>query len=499
MSLFRLLLLSLFCATAAFAAKPNVIVIYVDDMGYGDASCLNPQAKFQTPNIDRLAVEGMTFTDGHSPDTVCTPSRYGLLTGRYSWRTTMKRGVMVAEGACLIPDGRMTLASFLRDKGYATAMVGKWHLGMDFPGTKGDRDWSKPTVDMPLDKGFDYFWGIPASMNYGVLAWFEGRMAKVPPTLFTRKKSNQIAIDDYRIKPPYQAKPVKSNDLEVAPDFVDIDCLDRFTEQAIKWLDMQAAAARNGKPFMLYLSHTSPHKPVIPLKRFRGQGDAGAYGEFMIETDWHVGRVLDWLDENKLADNTIVVFTSDNGPENTWRRRNEKFGHQSNGIYREGKRSIYEGGHRVPFLVRWPAKVKAGSRWEQPVCQTDLLATFAEMLGKNLPDNAGEDSVSFYPALTGENAPQRLAMIHHSMQGRYAIREGQWKLIMEGGRRAAKRELYDLSADPGEKNDLIAKHPKVAKRLAKRITEIIQNGRTTPGQPQPNDTPPWKDLVWMVD
>ena len=250
---------------------------------------------------------------------------------------------------------------------------------------------------------------------------------------------------------------------------------------------------------MLYLSHTSPHKPVIPHKRFRGQGDAGAYGEFMIETDWHVGRVLDWLDENKLADNTIVVFTSDNGPENTWRKRNEKFGHQSNGIYREGKRSIYEGGHRVPFLVRWPAKVKAGSRWEQPVCQTDLLATFAEMLSKNLPDNAGEDSVSFYRALTGENAPQRLAMIHHGMQGRYAIREGQWKLIMEGGRRAAKRELYDLSADPGEKNDLIAKHPKVAKRLAKRITEIIQNGRTTPGQPQPNDTPPWKDLVWMVD
>ncbi|MEC9080514.1 MAG: sulfatase-like hydrolase/transferase, partial [Verrucomicrobiota bacterium] len=165
--MFRLLILSLFCATSALADNPNVILIYVDDMGYGDASCLNPKSKFQTPNIDRLAKEGMSFTDGHSSDTVCTPSRYGLLTGRYSWRTTMKRGVMGAEGACLIADDRMTLASFLRDNGYATAMVGKWHLGMDFPGVKGNRDWSKPTVDMPLDKGFDYFWGIPASMNYG--------------------------------------------------------------------------------------------------------------------------------------------------------------------------------------------------------------------------------------------------------------------------------------------------------------------------------------------
>ncbi len=497
--MFRLLILSLFCATSALADNPNVILIYVDDMGYGDASCLNPKSKFQTPNIDRLAKEGMSFTDGHSSDTVCTPSRYGLLTGRYSWRTTMKRGVMGAEGACLIADDRMTLASFLRDNGYATAMVGKWHLGMDFPGVKGNRDWSKPTVDMPLDKGFDYFWGIPASMNYGVLAWFEGRMAKVPPILFTRKKPNQIADEDYRIKPPYQANPVKPNDLEVAQDFIDIDCLNRFTEQAIKWLDGQAAAARNGKPFMLYLSHTSPHKPVIPLKRFRGKGSAGAYGEFMMETDWQVGRVLDWLDKNKLTDNTIVVFTSDNGPENTWRRRIEEFNHHSNGIYREGKRSIYEGGHRVPFFVRWPNKVKAGSKWSFPVCQTDFLATFADMLGKKLPDNSGEDSVSFYRALIGQVAPQRLAMIHHGMRGRYAVREGKWKLIMESGRKNSKMELYNLSTDPGEDSNLIMKHPDVAKRLGKRITEIVQNGRTTPGRPQKNDTAFWSDLYWMKD
>ena len=497
--MFRLMLLSLFCGVSLLAVNPNVIIIYVDDMGYGDASCLNPQSKFQTPNIDRLAKEGMIFTDGHSSDTVCSPSRYGLLTGRYAWRTKMKRGVMGAEGECLIADGRMTLASFFRDNGYATAMVGKWHLGMNFPGTKDKRDWSKPTVDMPLDKGFEYFWGIPASMNYGVLAWFEGRMAKVPPTLFTRKKSNHIANDDYRIKPPYQAKPFKTNDLEVAYDFIDIECLDRFTERAIKWLDIQASAARNGKPFMLYLSYTSPHKPVIPLKRFWGKGDAGAYGDFMMETDWHVGRVLDWIDKNKLTDNTVVVFTSDNGPESTWRRRIEEYNHHSNGIYREGKRSIYEGGHRVPFLIRWPNKVKARSKCDSPVCQTDFLATFADILGKKLPENAGEDSVSFYRALIGQIVPQRLAMIHHSMRGRYAVREGNWKLIMESGSKDSKRELYNLSVDPGELSNLIVKHPNVAKRLKKSITEIIRNGRTTPGRAQKNDTTLWNDLHWMID
>ena len=263
--------------TADDTTRPNVIVIYTDDQGYGDATCLNKNAKFSTPNIDRLAHEGVLFTDGHCSDTVCTPSRYGLLTGRYSWRTELKRGVFQAERPCLIPDQRMTLASLLRDNGYQTAMVGKWHLGMDFPGTRTTRDWSQPVLDMPLDKGFDYFWGIPASMNYGVLAWFEGRFAKVPPTEYTSKKPNKIALDDYRIMPPYdQSASVKdanaagnfSGKLEVAPDFTDISCLDRFTTQSIEWMKQRNI----DKPFFLYLPYTSPHKPVIPMDRFRGQG-----------------------------------------------------------------------------------------------------------------------------------------------------------------------------------------------------------------------------------
>jgi len=489
----------LITACAVLAEKPNIILVYVDDMGYGDASCLNPPAKFKTPNIDRLAREGLTFTDGHSSDTVCTPSRYGLLTGRYAWRTTLKRGVMGAEAKCLIADKRMTLASLLGDNGYATAMVGKWHLGMDFPGTKGERDWTQPVRDMPLDKGFDYFWGIPASMNYGVLAWFEGRHAKVPPTLFTRKKPNAIAISDYRIKPPYEAKPLKPNDLEVAPDFVDVECLDRFTTQSLKWLDGRAADARNGKPFFLYLPYTSPHKPVIPLEKFRGQGKAGAYGEFMIETDHHLGRILKWLDDQKLAKNTMVIFTSDNGPENTWRKRIELHGHHSSGIYREGKRSIYEGGHRVPFLIRWPAQVKAGSKWNRPVCQTDLLATVAKMLGKRLPENAGEDSISFYRVLRGvkENSmAERVAMVHHGSQGRFAIRESNWKLVMEDGRRN-QRELFDLAVDPGETKNLIGANPAISKRLTAKLAAIVRNGRSSPGPVQKNDTPLWRGLVWI--
>ncbi|MCP4174908.1 MAG: arylsulfatase [Fuerstiella sp.] len=476
-------------------SQPNVIVIYTDDQGFGDASCLNSESKFQTPNIDRLAREGMTFTDGHCSDTVCTPSRYGLLTGRYSWRTELKKGVFGAERKCLIEDGRMTLASLLRDNGYSTAMVGKWHLGMDFPGTNAkDRDWSQPVRDMPLDKGFDYFWGIPASMNYGVLAWFEGRHAAVPPTLFTRKKPNAIAISDYRIMPPYEDAAMKPNDLETAPDFVDSECLTRFTDKAIDWVQSKAQAARGGNPFFLYLPYTSPHKPVIPVDRFKGKSEAGAYGDFMLETDWHIGRLLQLLDDEHLAENTLVFFSSDNGPENTFSKRIELFEHHSSGVYRDGKRSIYEGGHRVPFIVRWPTRVKAGSRCDVPVCQTDLLATLAEINTTELPGNAGEDSTSFLSSLLGQTH-HRPAVIHHASNGRFAVRDGRWKLVMQW--RKKSQELYDLEADPAEKNDVRSNHPDVAARLQQTITEIVRNGRSSPGVSQRNDAEWWSDLAWM--
>jgi len=410
--------------------------------------------------------------------------------------------VFNAERACLIADGRMTVASLLRDHGYQTAMVGKWHLGMDFPGDRTNRDWTQPVKDMPLDKGFDYFWGIPASMNYGVLAWFEGRYAKVPPTQYTQKKPNRIALSDYRIKPPYDleadVKPADKNGnfrgkLEVAADFVDVECLDRFTTKAIDWMKQRD----HNKPFFLYLPYTSPHKPVIPMERFRGQGEAGAYGEFMIETDWHVGRILDYLDDENIAKNTIVVYTSDNGPETTWKQRAKKFRHQSNGIYREGKRSIYEGGHRVPFFIRWPTGIKEpGRSYNGPVCQTDLLATFAELLDVKLPINAGEDSESFLNVLTESATQQRVPMIHHSVQGGFAIRNGKWKLVM-GSQKSKKRELYDLSVDPSETKNIFDLNPEIAKQLEAALTRIVINGRSTAGKPVSNDTGYWNDLYWI--
>ena len=483
---------------AKSAPQPNIVIIYTDDQGYGDSSCLNAQAKFKTPHQDRLAREGMTFTDAHCSDTVCTPSRYGLLTGRYSWRTTLKRGVFGAEHPCLIPKGRATLASFLRRNGYQTAMVGKWHLGMDFPGTPENRDWSLPVQDMPLDKGFDYFWGIPASMNYGVLAWFEGRFAKVPPSRWTRKKANHLALSDYRIAPPYHAEQADGL-MEVAPDFVDSLCLTRFTDRAIKWIESVAEEARGTRPLFLYLPLTSPHKPVIPLKQFQGRGSAGAYGEFMIETDWHLGRILATLDREKLTRNTIVIYTSDNGPENTRKERIKKFNHHSAGPYRGGKRSIYEGGHRVPFFLRWPARVKPGTHWTGPICQTDLLATFADILNQPLPGDAAEDSISFRAAWHGGKAQPstRPPVIHHAANGRFAIRQGSWKLIMESGKKAEQRELYNLDTDPGEKRNVLLQNRNVEKELFDQLITIVTSGSTRNGTTTKNDTPPWADLIWL--
>ncbi|MEQ1830636.1 MAG: arylsulfatase [Pirellula sp.] len=480
--------------------KPNIIVIYTDDQGYGDVSALNPDAKFKTPNMDRLVHEGIAFTNAHCSDSVCTPSRYSLLTGRYCWRTSRKDGVMGAEGKCLIPDGRMTLASFLRDNGYQTGMVGKWHLGMDFPGDEGARDWSKPVLDMPLDKGFDYYFGIPSSLNYGVLAWFEGRHAVVPPTLFTSKKKNDRHVD-YRIKPPYTIpNEASKGEFEVAEDFVDDQCLTRFTDKAIAWMTTKSEGAKQGKPFFLYLPFTSPHYPVCPLPQFQGQGESGAYGEFVIETDYHIGRVLEFLKSSSLDENTLIVFTSDNGPENSWRGRINEFGHDSRGGFREGKRSVYEGGHRVPFVVRWPSGIQQpGRRWNQVVGQTDLLATFADILGKTLPENAGEDSESFVDVLRNPNSSYvRAPLISHGETGRrYAIADSGWKLVMPSGQDPI--ELYDLSADPSEKKNVANENPERVKSLTEKLTMIVVRGRSSQGAAQSNDTGYWKDLTWITE
>ena len=489
--------------------RPHVLLIYTDDQGYGDISALNPESKFQTPNLDRLVHEGVAFTDAHSPDTVCTPSRYGLLTGRYSWRTGMKKGVMGSEGIGLIAEGRTTLASFLRDSGYRTAMVGKWHLGMTFHGRKGDRDWSRPVLDGPVDKGFDYFYGIPASMNYGVLTYIENRRILDPPTLWTQKKPNEIAIADYRITPPY-APSRAGGDLEVAPSFDDQQVLTVFTKRAVQWLD-DFASANDDERFFLYVAYTSPHKPVIPIAEFQGKSEAGAYGDFMMETDAHIGSLLDALDRNDLTQDTLVLVTSDNGPETTYRARLSRFGHASAGGLRGGKRDLYEGGHRVPFVVRWPAVAKPGQRSSDLVCQTDVLATMADVLGRELDPDEGEDSVSFLPILQSGQRPARPPVIHHSSAGYFAIRDGRWKLNMirgSGGSLAPRLveakpgerqfELYDLSADLAETTDVAGQETAVVSRLRDEITRIVTSGRSRPGPPTHNDGARWwKELTWL--
>ncbi|MFG0265689.1 MAG: arylsulfatase [Rhodopirellula sp. JB055] len=495
-------------AAASSDARPNVIIVYTDDQGFGDVSSFNPDAKFATPNMDRLAKEGIAFTNAHSSDSVCTPSRYGLLTGRYSWRTTLKKGVMNAEGKCLIADDRMTLASFLRDQGYQTGMVGKWHLGMQFPGTPKNRDWSKPVLDMPLDKGFDHFFGIPASLNYGVLAWFDGRHAAVPPTSWTGKKPNKRHVD-YRIQPPYlqtegeARQRFKNTTIEVADDFIDNQCLTRFTDKAIEWITNVTSKSTNeasasDAPFFLYLPLTSPHYPVCPLPQFWGQGDCGGYGEFVIETDHHLGRLLAHLDATGLSDNTLVILTSDNGPEKSWKQRIKDFGHHSNGPYRGGKRDIYEGGHRVPMLARWPNGIEQPGRTSDAlVGQVDLLATVADLLGQSVPDHAAEDSHSFASILRDPAYEHhRVPLINHGVRGEFAITAGHWKWIAPN-RFKDRGELYDLASDPSETKDVSSDHPQIVRRLQAALTKIVLNGRSTPGDPQSNDTGYWDDLRWI--
>jgi arylsulfatase A len=496
-------------------SRPNLVVIYTDDQGYGDVSALNPDAKFTTPRIDQLAAEGMSFTDAHSCGTVCTPSRYALLTGRYAWRTReMKSGVAVAEGSCLIEADRLTIGSLLQQQGYHTAMIGKWHLRMEFPGTIGRRDWSQPIQDGPTTRGFEYFYGIPASMNFGILTYIENDRVTAPPIAWTTKKPGRVRGDDfsYRIMPPYQDQGGYKADLEVAPDFVDSEVLSKLTDKAIAYLEHVGDDALRDVPFFLYVALTSPHRPVCPQSQFVGSSKAGLYGDFMVETDYRVGQILDALDKHTLTDHTIVVFTSDNGPETTYRSRIRLFDHHSSGRFKGGKRDIYEGGHRVPFIVRWPGVVDAGATCGEPISQTDLFATMADLLEVELPDDAGEDSWSLMPALSGEAQESgRGPIIHHSSDGYLAIRHGRWKLNMLRGSGGSLEpvwrkpgpgeppfELYDMLEDPGETMNLHDERPDVVEHMTARLTEIVRSGRSRPGRPVGNDGPSWwRQLTWL--
>ncbi len=484
--------------TPASAAPPNVVVILADDLGYGDVKCLNPDGKIPTPNLDKLAAQGMTFTDAHTPSAVCTPTRYGLLTGRYCWRTKLQSGVLGGLSPRLIEPGRETLASLLKANGYATGCVGKWHLGMDWvrkPGAEVTElgiepreqvfnvDYSKPIASGPLAVGFDHYFGISASLDMVPYAYIRNDRVTADPT----------EDRDFRMHPE-KANPLTRKG-PAAPGFEAADVLPELTREAVKFLGDRAKAPAT--PFLLYFPLTSPHTPIVPPKGWAGKSGLGPYADFVVQTDHAVGEVLAALDEHKLTGNTLVVFTSDNGcsPQADFPAL-LKQGHNPSHVFRGHKADIYDGGHRVPFLVRWPGVVKPGTTSAQLACLTDVFRTCAEAAGVKAPDAAGEDSFSLLPALRGESpAGRRTAVVHHSINGSFAVRDGDWKLCLcpgsggwstpRPGKDDASKlppvQLFDMAADPGEKTNLHDKHPDVVARLTKLLEKYVVDGRSTPG------------------
>jgi len=476
--------------TIRAAERPNIVYILCDDLGYGDVRYLNPQGKIPTPHMDRVGREGMAFTDAHSSSAVCTPSRYSLLTGRYNWRSRMKHGVLNGYSPRLIEPGRATVASFLRDHGYATACFGKWHLGMNWaqndgsaPGSSANAkkvDYTKPIEGGPNAVGFDYFFGISASLDMAPYVYIENDRATEIPT---------VEKEWYRKGP-------------AGPNFEAIDVLPVVTTKATDYIRTHAAAAKQGNPFFLYLPLTSPHTPILPTAEWQGKSGLNTYGDFVMQTDAVVGQVLEALDQQGIADTTLVIVTSDNGcsPSANYAELLAR-DHNPSHLYRGTKSDIWEGGHRVPFLVRWPAQVKAGSFSDQLTGLNDFFATCAEMLGQPLPDTMAEDSVSLLPALLGRaNAPRRESLVHSAIFGALSIRQGMWKLIFAadsggwtdpkpGSPAAAtlpRLQLYDLSRDIGESRNLESEHPDVVTKLTQLMERTIADGRSTPGAPQPN-------------
>jgi arylsulfatase A-like enzyme len=474
---------------------PNIVIVMADDMGYGDVHTLNPESGIPTPNLDAIAAGGMTFVDGHSPSAVCTPTRYALLTGRYCWRSKLKRGVLGGYSPPLLEKGRLTIADMLQAQGYRTAAVGKWHLGMELPRLAGKDggltkwagdpgiDFAGRIVNSPIHHGFDEYFGVSASLD-------------MAPYVYIRD-------DRFTMLPTLQQRPVKFPHFirsgPRAKDFVIADVLDRLTKEAVDFIDR---SAKGTKPFFLYLPLTGPHKPTQPHERFRGKTKLNEYGDFVAQVDWTVGQITAALDRHKIAENTLFVFTSDNGSymyrfddprkkdhvqdETIQGYRGEH--HRANGPFRGTKADIYEAGHHVPLFVRWPGIVAAGSECRQPVCLTDLFATCAELTDAKLADNVAEDSFSLLPMLRGEDVQRGAAVIHHSINGTFAIRDGSWKLIASSGSGGREKptgkpfdgtfQLYDLSNDAAETKNLAKELPEKATELAVELRRLISSGRS---------------------
>lgn len=479
---------------ALAAAPPNIVFILADDLGIGDPRCYNPDSKIATPHLDRLAAEGLRFTDMHSPSAVCSPTRYGLLTGRYAWRSRLKSGVLWGWSPPLIEPDRLTLPALLQAHGYVTAGFGKWHLGLGWatraPAEFGDGskpaadvnlvDYARPLTGGPHTAGFDSYFGIPASLDMEPYVWIENDRCVSAPTAWCAgdKHQRQGGGGFYRAGP-------------MAPNFRHEEVLPEIARRTVRFLESHARAGRP-RPFFAYVALSSPHDPWLPTGRFRGATQAGPRGDFVAQTDHCVGEILAALDRLGLARNTLVVFTSDNGAH--WLPDEiAQYGHAANGPWRGQKADIHEGGHRVPCLVRWPGRVRPGTATGQLACLTDFFATFAEIIGARVPETAAEDSFSFAHLLLGRRPaqPVRSSLVLHSAQGLYALRRGGWKLVEglgSGGFTPPARvqprpgeptgQLYDLFADPAETTNRHADQPAVVAALRAELEQIRQRGRS---------------------
>lgn len=483
-------LAALLLAAAALEAAPNFVVLLADDLGYGDVGVYNPRSKIPTPNLDRLAGQGIRFTDAHTPSGVCSPTRYALLTGRYAWRTRLKSGVLNGGSAPLIAADRLTLAGMLRERGYETGVVGKWHLGFDWPlrdeskpQTVENIDWSRPLEDGPLQHGFSYQFGL------GKPAWTfveNGRVLARPSVRF-----------DLTHLPAYLMGGNNNKGVKAA-GFEFERMLPRFTEEAVGFIHRSAGAKR---PFFLFFTPITPHRPVVPNNDFAGTSAAGLYGDFVAEFDWAAGEIMAALDRSGAAGETLVIVTSDNGPEVDAYRRALEYDHYSMGALRGVKRDLWEGGHRVPFIARWPGKIPADSVQSEVICLTDLPATIAALIDYPLPADAAEDSYDVRRALFGETIakPLREATVHHGSQGWFGIRQGGWVLIdhpsgdNNRGRNAEPEwfrrermakthdrqvELFNLQEDPAQRVNLAAAHPEKVEALQSLLERYRREGRS---------------------
>ncbi|MGH8019520.1 MAG: sulfatase family protein [Opitutaceae bacterium] len=491
-------------ASAVAASRtPNIVVILADDFGVGDIQALFPDNKIRTPALDRLVREGMSFTDAHSPSAVCTPTRYGLMTGRYAWRTRLQEWVLAAYEPPLIDANRPTLPGFLRKQGYRTVCIGKWHLGWEWPGPQPGRmteprngqkelewDFTKPVRSGPAQRGFDYYFG-PDVPNFPPFTFIENDRVVIQPAERYKADPSQGVI----LPRGFEGSPI-------APGWEFDEILPELTRRAVQRIH---DLAKQDKPFFLYFALTSPHEPVSPSKEFRGRSGIAPIADFVMETDWSVGEVVRAIDEAGIDANTLVLFTADNGHSHyTGWEDLVAAGHKPSGPYRGHKGDIWEGGHRVPLIVRWPKHMAGNATNPQLVCLTDVFSTLAELVETNLPAAGAEDSYSFLAAALGKSPaqPQRTALVSHSNHGEFAWREGPWKLVFRnrgplqtsrGQPRVA--ELYNLDEDIGEQHDLSAQHPEIVRRMREALEEVIARGSSRGNPGAANDTPVRFDIT----